>query len=123
MNESKSKSEKAHTTSLVWANIYLDAQQKEAAKLFCADSERVLAMWETLLTDGYSVSFSFSEKTDSDVCTIIGKTCPEGNRGVGMTTHGGDVFSALYRALYKHFVICADCTWLEAAGDTNYPTP
>lgn len=123
MSGKKQSESGSKQVGLVWANIYLDEAQKQAAKLFCQDPDKTASMWESLLTDGYTVSFAFSERTDSVTCTIIGKTCTEGNIGVGLTTHGGDVFSALYRALYKHYILCAECTWMELAGETSYPTP
>lgn len=123
MSESKSLESGSKKVGLAWANIYLDPAQKEAAKLFCQDPDRTQAMWESLLTDGYTVSFAFAERTDSVTCTIIGKSCHERNLNVGMTTHAGNIQSALYRALYKHYVLCADCSWLDAAGDTPFPTP
>lgn len=123
MSDDMKSSKKTNTWSVKWANIYLDQAQKEAAKLFCADPERVVNMAETLLTDGYSISFAFSEKSDAVVCTITGKSCDGGNKGVAMATHGGSMESALFRALFKHYVVCADCSWLEVAESYSYPQP
>lgn len=123
MSEQKQLGNGSTKGGLVWANIYLDPQQKEAAKLFCQDADRTQALWESLLTDGYTVSFAFSERTDSVTCTIIGKSCAPSNLNVGLTSHAGNIQTALYRALYKHYVLCAECSWLEMAGENNYPTP
>lgn len=123
MSENTKSNKTDKSWSVKWANIYLDQAQKEAAKLFCADPERVVNMAETLLTDGYTISFAFSEKSDAVVCTLTGKTCSEENKGVAMATQGGSMESALFRALYKHYVLCADCSWLEMAANFSYPQP
>jgi len=123
MSENTKQTKTDKGWSVTWANIYLDQSQKEAAKLFCADPERVVNMAETLLTDGYTISFAFSEKSDSVVCTLTGKTCSEENKGVAMATHAGSMESALFRALYKHYVVCDNRSWLEVAASFSYPQP
>lgn len=120
----ESKDKKAtQTWKVTWANIYLDSAQKEAAKLFCADPERTVNMAESLLTDGYTISFAFSEKSDSVVCTLTGKNCVEANKGVAMATHGSSIEAALHRALFKHYVLCDGSSWMEVAEGFDYPQP
>lgn len=106
-----------------WANVYLSSQQKEAARLFAADSDRMSSCLSTLLSDGYNVSFSFNDKTDSFTCTVIGKSCKECDLGWGMTSHAGDWFDALGRALYKLFILREDMSFEEMSAAFENPLP
>lgn len=108
---------------LVWANIYLDPAQKAAVPLFCVDETKVEDMVSELLVRGYSISYAFNEQTDSFICTFVGKRSGDENEGVGMTSHAGTPYKALCSGLYKHFIVCADCSWLEAAGSFAQPQP
>lgn len=112
---------KKEWTGLRWANVYLSLQQKEAAALFAADPDSVDSFVATLLSDGYNISFAFNEKTDSFVCTVIGKTCKAEDIGWGMSSHAGTWFGALARTLFKLFVLREGMTFQEM-GET-YSTP
>lgn len=113
--------EKSSWKGLNWSNVYLSSQQKEAAKLFAADSDRVESCLSTLLSDGFNVSFAFNEKTDSFVCTVIGKTCSPRDVGWGMSSHAGTWFDALARALYKLFVLREDMSFAEMGEAFSTP--
>lgn len=106
-----------------WANVYLNTSQREASRLFGSDSDRVSSCLATLLSDGYNVSFSFNEKTDSFTCTVIGKTCKECDLGWGMTSHAGDWFVALVRSLYKLFILREDMSFEEMSKEFENPLP
>lgn len=106
-----------------WANVYLSAVQKEAAGLFAADPDAVGSYVSSLLSDGYNVSFSFNEKTDSFTCTVIGKTCRTEDVGWGMTSHAGSWEMALARTLFKLYVLREDLSFEEMALAFENPLP
>lgn len=109
------------TWKLKWSNIYLDAQQKEAAKLFLAKDGELDNLYATILCSGYSVSYSFNEQTDSTICTIICKNEDDPNFGWAISTHGRDWYGATARAFYKHFVLGAEHTYAELADMYTSP--
>lgn len=106
---------------LKWANIYLDAQQKEAAKLFLAKEGELDNLFATILCSGYSVGFSFNEQTDSTICTLICKNEDDPNHGWATTSHARDWYTALARAFYKHFILGDGITYEELAE--RYASP
>lgn len=110
-------------TRLVWANIYLDPAQKEAARLFSADDDKFFSCWHDLLACGYSLSTGYNDQTNSFICTLIGKNTGGVNDGVGMTTHAGTVLEAIQRALYKHYVVCENDSWVAVAESMRPPQP
>jgi len=112
-SDKKSAPQHQAGTWLKWSNVYLDPQQKEAAKLFVAADGKLDSYLATLLEDGYTLGFSYNEETESSICTIIGKRCGGANEGWGMTTHAGDWYTAMCRALYKHFVLGSDMSFEE----------
>lgn len=114
--ESEGSGQSTQYQKLKWANIYLDAQQKEAAKLFLAKDGELDNLFATILCSGYSVGFSFNAQTDSVICTIICKDEDDANFGWAISTHGRDWYGALARAFYKHFVLGAEHTYEELAG-------
>jgi hypothetical protein len=112
-NESQNSGESAGTFRIRWANVYLESSMKEAAKLLGKDADKLESMIHTLLSDGYTLSHSFNEKTDSFITTIIGKRVDNANQGWAMTTHAGSWYDSLCRALYKHFVLGEQFTYEE----------
>jgi len=110
---SSTSKENGGSPRLKWANVYLDANQKEASKLMAANADKVDSLISTLLADGYSVSMSFNEETDSYIVTFLGKRCGGANEGWAMTTHAGTWYEALCRSLYKHFILGAELSYSE----------
>lgn len=121
------KSEKPESTDspqfpkMKWANIYLNQQQRESAKLLDQKDGSFDSMMATLLGDGYKMSHSFNEETQSTICVIIGARVDGPNHGWAMTTHGGDWYTATLRALYKHFILGAEMTYEEMSQAYTAP--
>lgn len=110
-------------TAFQWANVYLDRAQKAAAQLWAENGDAVSSAMDTALASGYKVSFSFNEKTDSYICTIIGHSCGGDNQGWGMSSHSGSWFGALTASLYKHHVLGADMSYQEMAAAYTLELP
>lgn len=117
MPTKESKQEKststANVTPIQWANVYLNKAQKAASQLWAENGDAVTSAMETCLSSGYKVSFSFNEKTDSFICTIIGHSSNDDNQGWGMSSHSGSWFGALSAGLYKHHVLGSDMSYKE----------
>ena len=122
-SESGASTSKGQSNALRWANIYLDAAQKEAAKLFTQNPDHFSGLIATLLSEGYTLSLAFNEETDSTICTIIGKRCGAPNEGWGMSTHAGSWELAMARALYKHFILGEELSYAEMAAVFENPRP
>lgn len=110
-------------TAIQWANVYLDRSQKAAAQLWSQDGDAVSSAMDTALASGYKVSFSFNEKTDSYICTIIGHSSGDDNQGWGMSSHSGSWFGALSTALYKHHVLGAEMSYKDMAAAYTLELP
>ncbi|MCK5643811.1 MAG: hypothetical protein KAJ19_23630 [Gammaproteobacteria bacterium] len=61
--------------------------------------------------EGYRITFTFDDKNECVVVTLIGraKTCP--NFGKAMTSRHVDIDQALMMALYKQIVVFNNETW------------
>lgn len=72
-----------------------------------------------VLQSNHKISFSFSDQTDSFICSVTGK--PEGcdNASRCYTSHAKDYTMALWVALYKFHIVWQRGVWeeLDAAED------
>jgi len=95
-----------------------------------SDDKKAFAAWQKknlehlddlvvgLLQTNHKVGFSFNENTDSFICSVTGKPEDCNNASKCFTSHAKDYATALWVALFKHYVIWNNGVW-ESLSDTE----
>jgi hypothetical protein len=83
-------------------------------------SEELDDMVIGLLQTGHKIGYSFSDTSDSFIVSVTGR--PEGcnNAGKCFTSHAKDYGTALWVALYKHYVIWGNGVWEAIADEVDF---
>lgn len=101
----------------------LGKQEKiDAKKWIEAQETSELEAIEPLVSDGYKVSFSQDGYHSAALCSISCVDPENTNYGFTLTGRAPDMRSALFMALYKHFIML-ECDWSgrEASSDRSDP--
>lgn len=100
--------------------VRLNAEQKIAFVDFeSKEGIDIGEMLTELILNGYKVSISYADKSQSFVASVTCRVDEAPNKGLCVTSHHETPYRALMVALYKHFVVLDKTPWKEyAEGDT-----
>jgi len=71
-----------------------------------------------LLQTNHKIGFSFNETTDAFICSVTGKAEDCNNASKCFTSHAKDYSTALWVALFKHYVVWDNGVW-EAISEAE----
>jgi len=104
-----------------FVRVELTAQDK---KDFARWMEKPLVPMDDLITEvlqaNHKISWSFSDHTDSFICSVTGKPEDCDNAGKCYTSHAKDYVTALWVALYKYHVIFKKGVWEHVGEEADF---
>lgn len=115
------KSSKSNNFSTEFVSCTLTTEDKKAFPTWQAkNAEHLDDFVIGLLQTNHKVSFSFSEGNDSFICSVTGKPEDCNNASKCFTSHAKDYTTALWVALYKHYVIWQNGVWESTADENDF---
>lgn len=104
-----------------FVHIRLTDEQKKGYTNFCLErgSDFGILLSELVL-DGYKLSLSYANKSETYVATIICRVDDHANSGLSVSSHHTKPYEAIMVALYKHFEVIGDTNWREFATGSEW---
>lgn len=109
-------SPKAATWSFI--DIKLSDDELEAGLLLWSDADELWDLVVQVMVEGYKVSLTRDEESDSFCASLTGKDCTPDNRSKTITAWFDTASDALRLVLYKHYVVAAS-GWGAAQTSTK----
>jgi len=117
-NKSKGK---ANAFSTEFVTYTLSSDDKKAFPVWQKKNlEHLDDLIVGLLQTNHKISFSFSEGNDSFICSVTGKPEDCNNASKCYTSHAKDYSTALWVALYKHYIIWDNGVWESLADSEDF---
>lgn len=103
-----------------FVNIPVPSEALDEIREMWREADTTYDGLESLVREGYRVSFSFNGATDAVICAVTCKSDGDPNNGKTFTSFAGDWYTALQVALYKHYVVAGQI-WGDGEAGSSRP--